>query len=148
MTTASRSTGSDAREAALIDLRGTLDWLADEVHAIEAPVDPILEMAAISKAFDNSKALVAENVAGYPNARLISNLWATKERCARLFGVDEFKDIKFKLLDTLRNPIAPSEVDHARAPCQEVVLEREAIGRIEDVLPHGCLWELWNDGQR
>ena len=135
MTTASRSTGSGAREAALIDLRGTLDWLDDEVHAIEAPVDPILEMAAISKAFDNSKALVAENVAGYPNARLISNLWATKERCARLFGVDEFKNIKFKLLDSLRNPVAPSEVEQAVAPCQEVVLEREAIGRLEDILP-------------
>ena len=123
------------REAALIDLRHTLDWMGDEVHVIGAPVDPIVEMAAISKAFDNSKALVAENVRGYPDARLISNLWATKERCARLFGVDEFRDIKFKLLDSLRAPIAPREVARDEAPCQEIVLERDAIARIEDVLP-------------
>ena len=111
MATASRPTGKgvrqDEREAALVDLRHTLDWMGDEIHVIEAPVDPIVEMAAISKAFDNSKALVAETVRGYPDARLISNLWATKERCARLFGVDEFKDIKFKLLESLRAPIAP-----------------------------------------
>ena len=139
MATVSRSnapgTRQGEREAALIDLRHTLDWMGDEVHVIGAPVDPIVEMAAISKAFDNSKALVAENVRGYPDARLISNLWATKERCARLFGVDEFRDIKFKLLDSLRAPIAPREVARDEAPCQEIVLERDAIARIEDVLP-------------
>ncbi len=139
MATASRPTGKgvrqDEREAALVDLRHTLDWMGDEIHVIEAPVDPIVEMAAISKAFDNSKALVAETVRGHPDARLISNLWATKERCARLFGVDEFKDIKFKLLESLRAPIAPREVSPDAAPCQEVVLHREAFGPVEDILP-------------
>ena len=146
MATASRSTEQGAREAALVDLRRTLDWLSDEVHAIEAPVDPILEMAAISKAFDNSKALVANNVTNYANSRLISNLWATKERCARLFGVEEFKDIKFKILESLHNPIAPREVEREAAPCQEVVLERDEIGRIEDILPLGMHTE--DDGGR
>ena len=139
MATVTRSTGSgtrqDERGAALVDLRRTLDWMGDEIHVIEAPVDPIIEMATISKAFDNSKALVAENVRGYPDARLISNLWATKERCARLFGVDEFKDIKFKLLESLRAPIAPREVAPDAAPCQEVVLDRGEFGPVEDILP-------------
>jgi UbiD family decarboxylase len=103
-------------------------------------------MAAISKAFDNSKALVANDVTNYPNSRLISNLWATKERCARLFGVDEFKDIKFKLLESLHNPIALRVVERDAAPCQEIVLERDQIGRVEDILPLGMHTE--DDGGR
>lgn len=44
----------------------TLDWLGGDVHHIEQPVDPVLEMTAITKAFDGSKVLVADNVTGYP----------------------------------------------------------------------------------
>ena len=90
------------RDTAMVDLRQTLAWLGEEIHTIANPVDPVLEMTAICKAFDNSKAIVADSVAGYPNARMIGNLWATKERCAKLFGVGEFKDIKHKLLACLR----------------------------------------------
>ena len=123
------------RDSAMIDLRQTLAWLDDEIHTIQAPVDPVLEMTAICKAFDNAKALVAENVTGYPNARMIGNLWATKERCAKLFGVDEFKDIKHKLLGSLRSPIAPREVAADAAPCQEVVIPASEVGQITDILP-------------
>jgi 3-polyprenyl-4-hydroxybenzoate decarboxylase len=46
-------------------------------------------MTAITKAFDGSKALVANNIKDDPNARMYSNLYATQERRAKLLGVSE-----------------------------------------------------------
>ncbi len=123
------------REEAFVSLRKTLEWLGDDVHYIDQPVDPVLEMTAISKAYDNSKALVANDLVGYPDARMIANLWATQERCARLIGVAQYKDIKLKLLEALRNPIAPREVEEAAAPCQEVFIAGNEVNRVVDLLP-------------
>ena len=130
-----KSLTDDVRVEALKDLRSTLEWLGEEVHHINNPVSPILEMTAITKALDGGKVLVADNVTDYPDARMISNLYATQERTAKLFGVDEYKDIKFKILDSLRNPIAPVEVSSADAPCQEMVIPVEEIGSIYQHLP-------------
>ena len=80
------------RIEALKSLRTTLDWLGDEVHSIQNEVDPVIEMTAITKAFDGSKALLAENIKDYPNVRVCSNLYATPERTAKLFGVPEYKE--------------------------------------------------------
>ena len=135
MSTGLQGVDSITRETALVSLRDTLAWLGDDVHYIEASVDPVLEMTAICKAYDNSKALVANNVTNYPNARLIGNLWATRERCARLFGADAFKDIKFKLLESLRDPVVPREVTEHEAPCQEMVIGANEIGPISSALP-------------
>jgi len=135
MTLARRTTPTATREEAFKSLRTTLDWLGEDVHYIDAKVDPVLEMTSIAKAFDNAKALVANNITGYPNARMIANLWATRERCAKLVGVEHFRDIKFKILDALKNPVAPREVAAREAPCQEVVIEKDRIGRVVDRLP-------------
>ena len=71
--------GDDAgRVEALKSLRTTLDWLGDDVHNIENEVDPLIEMTAITKAFDGSKALVANYIKDYPNTRMYSNLYATQ----------------------------------------------------------------------
>ena len=123
-----------SREEALVNLRSTLDWLGNEVHHIEHPVDPVLEMTAITKSFDGSKVLIADNVAGYPDARMYSNLYATPERTARLFGVEAYKDIKQAILTAYQNPIPPSYVD-CDAPCHEVVVEAGDIDRVTDILP-------------
>ena len=135
MATDRKSITDNTRVEALRDLRSTLDWLGEDVHHIENPVSPILEMTAITKAFDGGKVLVADNVTDYPHARMISNLYATPERTAKLFGVDEYKDIKLKILDSLRNPIAPTEVSSAQAPCQEIVIPVDEIGSIYSQLP-------------
>ena len=66
------------REEALVDLRSTLEWLGDDVQYIDAPVDPHVEMCTITKAFDNSKVIVANNVKRYPGVRMISNLYSRK----------------------------------------------------------------------
>ena len=87
--TNSRDGEDTGRVEALKSLRSTLDWLGDDVHNIENEVDPLLEMTAITKAFDGSKALLANNIKDYPNARMYSNLYATPERTAKLLGVSD-----------------------------------------------------------
>jgi len=133
--TKSADGGETGRIEALKSLRTTLDWLGDEVHTIKNEVDPVIEMTAITKAFDGSKALLAENIKNYPNARMYSNLYATPERTAKLFGVDEYKDIKHKILDAYRNPIEANYVDGSDAPVQETVIPASDIDRVTDILP-------------
>src|SRR5262249_16159716 len=124
-----------ARTPALRALRSTLEWLGDDVHYIANEVDPVVEMCTITKAFDNSKALVANRIKGYPGVRMISNLYSTKARTAKLHGMAEFKDIKLKILDCIRNPIAPKIVSQNEAPCQQILIPREQIRHVEDLIP-------------
>ncbi len=107
------------REAALKSLRSTLDWLGDDVRYLEAEVDPVLEATAINKAFDDGPAFVAENVTGFPNARLIASLWGRRDRLHRLMGVETPKQALLRVIDAVKHPIPPVEVTDA--PCQEVI---------------------------
>jgi UbiD family decarboxylase len=92
-------------------------------------------MTAITKAFDGSKALVANNIKDYPNAHMYSNLYATQERTAKLLGVSEYKDIKHKILDAYRNPLPANYVESADAPVHETVIPASDIDQITDILP-------------
>jgi hypothetical protein len=134
------------RTEALRSLRSTLQWLGEDVHYIKNEVDPIVEMCTITKAFDNSKALVANKIKGYPGVRMISNLYSTKARTAKLHGMKEFKDIKFKILDCIRNPIPPKIVSEKEAPCQEVFIPKEEIRNVEDLIP--IAQHTYEDGAR
>lgn len=108
------------REEALNSLRSTLEWLGDEVRVLEHEIDPVLEACALAKSFDDGPVLVGENIKGFPNARYIANLFAKRERIARLCGLEHFKDVKLKIIEGVKNPLPPREV--AEAPCQEVVI--------------------------
>ena len=111
------------REEALVDLRTTLEWVKDEVKVIDVEVDPELEAAAICKALDEGPAFVFNTVKGYPHARYTCNLLSTWDRFAKIVGAKDHKDIKFKLLEAMKNPIPPQEV--RTAPCQEIVIPKE-----------------------
>jgi 4-hydroxy-3-polyprenylbenzoate decarboxylase len=113
------------RETQITSLRRTLEWLKDEVKIIEKEVDPVLEATAINKAFDDGPVFVAENVKGFPHARLIASLWGRRNRISKLMGVDHFKDTKFKVIHALKNPIPPKEVEEA--PCQEIFIPKEEV---------------------
>jgi 3-polyprenyl-4-hydroxybenzoate decarboxylase len=113
------SDSTSGREAALKELRSTLDWLGDDVRYLDAEVDPVLEATAINKAFDDGPAFVAENVTGFPDARLIASLWGRRDRMHRMMGVETPRDATLKVIDAVNNPIAPVEV--SEAPCQEIV---------------------------
>ena len=66
--------------------------------------------------------MLFETVKGYPNARLANNIYASAERIAHLFGVEEPKKFKFKAVEAIRQPLPPIEVRDA--PCQEVVITK------------------------
>ena len=75
--------------------------------------------------------MLFENVKGYPNARLLTNLFASEERVARLFGVDDPRQFKFKCVDAIHSPLKPVVVENA--PCQEVVITKDI--NVWDVVP-------------
>ena len=94
------------REEAITNLRDTLQWLkeeGEEVEVLKPEIDPVLEITAFARAFDDGPAFLFENLKGYPNARMKSNLYAKPERLAKMVGVDDAKKIKFKIWDAFRN---------------------------------------------
>ena len=131
-----KKVGTDkTREEALVNLRSTLEWLGEDVHTIENEVDPIVEMCTITKAFDNSKVLLANNIKGFPGVRMISNLYSTKERVCRLHGLEEFRDLKFNVLSAMENPIAPNIVAEKDAPVQQVFIPRSEFDNPYNIMP-------------
>ena len=114
-------------------LRSTLEYLKEngELVSTDVEVDPHLEVAAIQKHFDGGAPLLWEKVKGYPNARICNNIYATAERIARLFDVDDPRKFKFKAVEAIRQPLPPIVVKDA--PCQEVVITRDVD--VWDVVP-------------
>ena len=106
-------------------IRGIIDSLEEEQELlrIEGEVDPIYEIAGIEKALEGSVALLFENIKGYPGVRSLGNLFSSEERAARLFDVADYKQLKVKCLEAMRNPIPPRIVE--QAPCQEVAITRD-----------------------
>jgi len=114
-------------------LRSTLEYLdaTGELVATDVEVDPHLEVAAIQKHFDGGAALVFNKVKGYPNARICNNIFASAERIARLFDVDDARKLKHKVGEALRAPLPCVEVPSG--PCQDVVLTTNVD--VWDVVP-------------
>jgi UbiD family decarboxylase len=75
----------------ITSLRSTLEFLdaTGELVTTGAEVDPHLQVAAIQKHLDGGAALLFDRVKGYPNARICNNVFASAERIARLFDVDD-----------------------------------------------------------
>lgn len=113
------------REEKITSLRGALEWFRDDVEVLEAEVDPVLEAGAIHKAFDDGPVILAQNLKGYPHARMVLNFWSKRERLARVMGIQDYSQAKLKMLEALKNPIPPEEVQ--TAPCQEVFIPREKV---------------------
>lgn len=103
-------------------MRSTLEFLKEEneVLTVKGEVDPTYEIAGIQKALEGGPALLFENIKGYPGVRNVGNVFATTDRIAKIFGVEDPKKMKFRCLEGIKNPIRPRVVDDA--PCQEVVI--------------------------
>ena len=117
----------------ITSLRTTLESLkgTDDLLMTNKEVDPNLELSGLAKYFDGGSALLFEKVKGYPNARLLTNLFASEERVSRLFGVDDPRQFKFKAVEAIRHPILPTVVKDA--PCQEAVITKNI--NVWDVVP-------------
>ncbi len=106
-------------------VRSTIEWLKQEgeLVSIKEEIDRDLEVVGVIKALDNGPALLFENIKDYPGVRTIANIFAREDRVARMFGVDDWRKLKFKVLEGIRHPIPPKIVDEA--PCQEVVITKD-----------------------
>lgn len=103
-------------------LRESIDYLkeSDELIVVKEEVDPIYELAAITKATDDGPAVLFENIKGYPDVRHILNVFGKKARLAEMFGCDSYEALREKCRAAIKKPVDPQIVDEA--PCQEVVL--------------------------
>jgi 4-hydroxy-3-polyprenylbenzoate decarboxylase len=108
----------------LSSLRTTIDHLRSQGRLLETDVEvnPELEVAALQKHFDGGLPILFNRVKGYPNARIFTNLFADGNLVSELFDAGNERTLKFKILDALRNPLPPKEVQSA--PCQEVVIDK------------------------
>ena len=115
------------REEAVSSTRGALEWFKEqgEVKILKEPVNPILEIGAIMKAFDEGPAFLVENVTGYPHARMVANLYATKNRVSKILGAADYSQCKFKIMHALKHPTPAKIVE--KGPCQEVFIPREEV---------------------
>jgi len=112
-----------AAEAAR-SLRAMLEALKKDGLVLETDreINPKLEMTAIQKLLDGGPPIVFNKVKGYPNARLATNVMGSDKIIARMFGAKDRKELKFKIHDSILQPIPPKIVD--KAPCQEVVIDK------------------------
>lgn len=112
---------------AVLSMRTAVEWLKGmgRVKVLGAEVDPVLEMNAIMKALDEGPGFLAEKVKGYPHARMIGNLYSSRQNMSLLLGVKDYKETKFKVLEAIKNPLPPKVVKEA--PCQEIFIPREEV---------------------
>lgn len=108
-------------ERFITSMRDVIETFKEEFIEIDKEVDPIDEIAGIQKALDGSSALLFNNIKGYPGTRCIGNVFNRADRTAKIFSVEDPKNIKFKCLDAMKHPIQPRIVSDA--PCQEVVIK-------------------------
>jgi len=130
----------------ITDMRGTIEFLREEegeLLVVKDPVDPILEVAGIQVALEEGPAILFEDMVGYPGMRSVGNIFARRDRIAKIFDVEDWKQLKWKCLDAIKNPLAPTVVEDA--PCQEVVMTGEDID-VLSLLP--VLKHTTRDGAR
>ncbi|MDI7261426.1 MAG: UbiD family decarboxylase [Thermodesulfobacteriota bacterium] len=130
----------------ITDMRGTIEFLRQqegELLVAKEPVDTEYEVAGIQVALEEGPAILFENIKGYPGIRSVGNVFARRDRIAKLFDVDDWKKLKWKCLDAIKKPLLPKVVD--KGPCQEVVITGEDIN-VPDLLP--ILKHTTKDGAR
>lgn len=93
-----------------------------ELLSIAKEVDPIYEIAAITKSLDGGPALIFEKIKDYPKWQVVTNLFSRRERVAKYFGTKR-EDLSKRILEAVKNPVPPKLVN--QAPCQENVISQE-----------------------
>jgi len=108
----------------LVSLRETIDHLRSTNRLLETDteVNPELEMTGIQKHFDGGLPILFNNVKGYPNARLFTNLYGDGNLIADIYDAGNERTFKWRILEGIRNPLPPRKVKDA--PCQEVVVDK------------------------
>jgi len=105
-------------------LRSMLESLKKEGLVLESDkeVDPKLEVAAVQKRLDGGPPMIFNKVKGYSNARIATNVMGSDRVIAKMFGYNDRKSLKFKIHESILQPLPPKIVE--KAPCQEVVIDK------------------------
>jgi UbiD family decarboxylase len=130
----------------ITDMRGAIEFLRrqkGELLVAKEPVDPVYEIAGIQVALEEGPAILFENLKGYPGMRSVGNIFARRDRIAKFFDVDDWKQLKWKCLKAIKKPLPPKVVN--RAPSQEVVITGDDVN-VPDFLP--VLKHTAKDGAR
>jgi 4-hydroxy-3-polyprenylbenzoate decarboxylase len=95
----------------LASLRTTIDHLRKTNKLLETNVEvnPELEMTGIQKHFDGGLPILFNNVKGYPNGRLFTNLYGDGNLVAQLYDAGNERTFKWRILEGIRNPLPPRE---------------------------------------
>ncbi|MFC2020002.1 UbiD family decarboxylase domain-containing protein [Chloroflexota bacterium] len=111
----------------ITDMRGTIEFLRQvgELITVSEEADSSLEIPTIQMVLDQGPAFLFEKVKGFPGAKDLCNVFARRDRIAKIFDVDDPKKLKLKCLEAVKKPIPPVEVDNA--PSQEVVITGDKI---------------------
>ena len=120
----------------LIDQKTAIEFCASEgeLLTVSKEVDPLYEIAGISKSFDGGPTLLFEKIKGYPNMRAVTNIFANRDRAAKYFGTTK-QGLPKRILEAARNPIQSKLV--TQAPCQEnVITEKIDILNFLPVITH------------
>ncbi len=108
----------------IIDQRAAIEFSKeiDECLIIKKEVNPIYEIASLTKAFEGGPLLVFENIKGYPKWKVVTNLLSRRERIANYFN-SSVPDLPKRILEALKNPIPPTIVKDPH--CQENIISSD-----------------------
>ncbi|MDY7526197.1 UbiD family decarboxylase [Sphingomonas sp. 10B4] len=119
--------------APIDDLRSALDRLRKfpgQLIETDHPVDPDGELAGVYKRVGAGgtvvrptqvgPAMIFNNVKGYPGAKVLVGMVASRDRVGVLFETDS-KGLTKRMYDAFKNAIPPVNVGPEKAKCQEVV---------------------------
>jgi len=119
--------------AAVNDLRSALSLLAEypgQLHVTDHPIDPVGELAGVYKRVGAGgtvqrptqlgPAMLFESITGYPGARILVGLLASRERVGILLDTNP-RELTAKMAAAVRNPIEPVLVSADQAPGQQIV---------------------------
>jgi len=121
---APNSKGPRPTQAEIRDLRATLDWLRNERLMLETDVEvsPDLQLTGVQKHLDGTLPILFNNVKGYPEHKLLTNLFSNIGIIDRWFGWDTPQERTRKLAHALTHPIKPEIVPSDQALSQQEVI--------------------------
>jgi UbiD family decarboxylase len=128
------------------DLRTALQLLEETPRQLlrtDQPVDPNAELAGVYRHVGAGcpvapptkvgPAMLFQNIKGYPGARIVTGVMASRERCGLLLNTAPDR-LGFKLLEAVDHPIKPVLSKATIPPCQEVCYTGDQVDILK-ILP-------------
>ncbi|MHA1594837.1 MAG: UbiD family decarboxylase [Candidatus Baldrarchaeia archaeon] len=97
-----------------MSLRDFLDSLIPtSVKVIEEELDVKFEIAYVIKKFERGPTLLFTRIKGYPDAKIVSNLFFSRDSVRKCLNVSSYTEVYEKILYAIRNPSPPQEASDA-----------------------------------